>query len=85
MCYNCGCGIPDDSMGHPDNITNDTFRALAGKKGVSDAEVKKQMDVYIKENKHDDADFESVFQKASQAWGQSIEDARKETLKLLEK
>lgn len=25
MCYNCGCGNPNDDMGHPENITNETF------------------------------------------------------------
>lgn len=47
MCYNCGCGLPDDDMGNADNITTSTF------------------------------------EKASKASGQSIEDAKKETLKIL--
>lgn len=25
MCYNCGCGNPNDDMGNPDNITTSTF------------------------------------------------------------
>lgn len=25
MCYNCGCGMPDDDHGDPKNITNKTF------------------------------------------------------------
>ena len=25
MCYNCGCGMPDDDHGDPRNITNKTF------------------------------------------------------------
>lgn len=29
MCYNCGCGLPDDNMGHPENITNETFEKAA--------------------------------------------------------
>lgn len=29
MCYNCGCGHPEDDMGHPDNITTSTFAAAA--------------------------------------------------------
>lgn len=33
MCYNCGCGNPNDDMGNPDNITNTTFaKAAAGEK-----------------------------------------------------
>ena len=85
MCYNCGCGLPDDDMGHPDNITNGTFQMLAGKLGVSVDEIKNQMDAYIKSNASDNAAFEEIFAKASQAWGQSVDNAKKETLKLLEK
>lgn len=30
MCYNCGCGIPDDDMGHPEAaITEQTFKKAA--------------------------------------------------------
>lgn len=29
MCYNCGCGNPNDDMGNPNNITNDTFAKAA--------------------------------------------------------
>jgi hypothetical protein len=29
MCYNCGCQMPDDDMGNPDNITNKTFENAA--------------------------------------------------------
>lgn len=29
MCYNCGCGNPNDDMGNPDNITNATFAKAA--------------------------------------------------------
>lgn len=25
MCYNCGCGNPNDDMGNPDNLTTSTF------------------------------------------------------------
>lgn len=33
MCYNCGCGLPDDDMGHPENITNKTFESAAKAEG----------------------------------------------------
>lgn len=49
MCYNCGCGVPTDDMGHPQNITETTFAA------------------------------------AAKAMGQTIEEAKRETLKLLQK
>ncbi len=29
MCWNCGCMMPDDDMGNPDNITTETIRAAA--------------------------------------------------------
>lgn len=29
MCLNCGCGMPDDDMGNPDNITTETLRKAA--------------------------------------------------------
>jgi hypothetical protein len=29
MCYNCGCGNPNDDMGNKDNITNATFDKAA--------------------------------------------------------
>ena len=29
MCYNCGCGVPDNDMGDPRSITNKTFEEAA--------------------------------------------------------
>jgi hypothetical protein len=29
MCYNCGCGMPNDKMGHQENITEETFEQAA--------------------------------------------------------
>jgi len=29
MCYNCGCGMPNNDMGNPANITNNTFEEAA--------------------------------------------------------
>ena len=26
MCWNCGCMLPDDDHGNPDNITTETLR-----------------------------------------------------------
>jgi hypothetical protein len=42
MCYNCGCGIPDDDHGNPKNITNKTFRdaAKASEQTIRDAKTK---------------------------------------------
>ena len=49
MCYNCGCELPHDDMGHPQNINDKTFA------------------------------------EAAKAMGQTIEEAKKNTLKLLKK
>jgi hypothetical protein len=42
MCYNCGCGMPDDDHGSPKNITNKTFKeaAKACKQTIRDAKAK---------------------------------------------
>jgi hypothetical protein len=39
MCYNCGCGMPNNDMGNPANITNKTFEEAAKAMGqqVKDA------------------------------------------------
>ena len=29
MCWNCGCMMPDDDHGNPDNITTKTLRQAA--------------------------------------------------------
>lgn len=40
MCYNCGCKNPNDNMGDPNNITNDTFKKAAQASTQSDTEAK---------------------------------------------
>ena len=35
MCYNCGCGMPNNDMGNPKNITNKTFEEAAKASGQS--------------------------------------------------
>lgn len=50
MCYNCGCGIPDDDMGHgiagidPNgkSITNKTFQAAADSQGMTIQQAKEE-------------------------------------------
>ncbi len=89
MCYNCGCGLPADDMGHPDNITTKTFQEVSSKTGKSVEDVKDEMKNWLSNelggNHTPNPVFDEVFQKASQAWGQNINEAKKETLKLLEK
>lgn len=47
MCYNCGCGLPNDDMGKGKvsqgggSLTDDDFKHLAEKWGVSVEEAKK--------------------------------------------
>lgn len=41
MCYNCGCDNPDDDMGNPDNITNDTFEKASKAWGQTKTEAMK--------------------------------------------
>ena len=41
MCYNCGCEMPDNDMGNPDNITNKTFEEAAKAAGQNTDEAKK--------------------------------------------
>jgi len=35
MCMNCGCGMPDDDMGDPKNITNQTIDEVSKINGMS--------------------------------------------------
>ena len=50
MCYNCGCGIPDDPMGEGNagvdpegkSITNKTFKAAAQSQGMNELQAKKE-------------------------------------------
>jgi hypothetical protein len=41
MCYNCGCGMPNNDMGNPENITNKTFEAAAEAMDQSAKDAKK--------------------------------------------
>lgn len=38
MCYNCGCGNPNDDMGHADNITTATFAKAAKAENQTETE-----------------------------------------------
>jgi hypothetical protein len=35
MCMNCGCGRPDESHGHPENLTADDIRRAGDVNGQS--------------------------------------------------
>lgn len=87
MCYNCGCHIPEDDMGHPDNITGQTMQTLAktlklqgdGRKAVYDYLEAQNTNPNTPAN----PTMEEMFLKASKAWGQSVQDAKKQTYNML--
>lgn len=83
MCYNCGCQIPDDDMGSKDNITNKTLEDTAAKLGKSVHDLKHEVFEYIETKSNNNKDFEDMFEKAANAWGQSIDEAKKNTHELL--
>lgn len=41
MCYNCGCGMPNNDMGKAETITNKSFEEAAKAMGQSAADAKK--------------------------------------------
>lgn len=90
MCYNCGCDIPDDDMGHPDNIINKTLDSVAEGMGLEPGSFRHKL-THDLEAQMEDSTMElepavnEMFNKASQAWGQPVEEAKKNTLALLKK
>jgi hypothetical protein len=50
MCYNCGCGLPNDPMGqghagvepNGKSITDETFKTAAESQGMSEEQAKKE-------------------------------------------
>ena len=87
MCYNCGCHIPEDDMGHPDNITTEMLGKLAKSLKVK-GDGRQAMYDYL-DSQYSNPDFpknpkiEEIFLKASKAWGQTIADAKKQTHNML--
>ncbi len=43
MCFNCGCGIPTDKMGHDENIAEETIEKAAKAEGQTVEDAKKNM------------------------------------------
>lgn len=86
MCYNCGCAIPEDDMGSVDNITESTLMHLSEHWGKNLTETKKELlNILLTNDPRAETDqhLKDMFEKASKAWGQSIEDAKKNTAALL--
>ena len=84
MCFNCGCFNPNDDMGSEDNITNSTLEKFAKKHGKSVSDIKNHLRSHLENNTLDkDPELKEMFQKAADTWGQSVEEAKANTLKLL--
>ena len=86
MCYNCGCFNPDDDMGSADNITEKTLVHIGEHWGTSLIETKKTLLGLLETNDKkldEDEHLKEMFEKAAREWGQSIEEAKKNTFELL--
>ena len=85
MCFNCGCHIPQDNMGNPDNITEDTIQKLAEHWADSVKNTKKRLLLLVQDPKLPikDTYVEQLFLKAAKSWGQSEEKAKENTASLL--
>lgn len=86
MCYNCGCHIPDDDMGHPDNITSDLLKKMGKilkEKGDGRQAIYNYLEKQNSSPEFKNEEIEEIFLKASKAWGQSLKDAKKQTFNML--
>jgi hypothetical protein len=89
MCYNCGCYNPQDDMGDLHNITEHTFAHLAAHNSTTIKQTKQlvyqqlERQLIQKEKTKEDSHLTDMYQKAAKAWGQSIDEARKNTYQLL--
>ena len=89
MCYNCGCYNPQDYMGDTNNITEETFAHIAehNNKTLKDTKqmIYHQLEKQLiqKEKTEEDSHLTEMFEKAANAWGQTNEEARKNTYQLL--
>ncbi len=88
MCYNCGCQNPDDDMGDVNNITNSTLAHVAEHWGKTFDEARvilmKALETQDK-NILEDSHIKEMFVSAAKAWGQSVDESKKNTLSLLRK
>lgn len=86
MCYNCGCHNPHDDMGSPDNITEQTLIDLSTHLNKSLTDTKLYL-IGLLETKNSELEknnhLKEMFEKSSKAWGQSVDEAKKNTLDLL--
>ena len=89
MCYNCDCGDPNDTMGNDHNITNQiTLTNLASKWNIPFDQVRQTVYQDLVNEQIDaaqKADVDHMYDVASKAWGQTVQEARANTLKLLKR
>lgn len=86
MCYNCGCHIPDDDMGHPDNITSDLMKKISkqlGAKGDGRKLIYDYLETQSTDPEAKNELLEKMFKKAAKAWGQTPKDAKRQTYNML--
>lgn len=77
--------MPDDSMGHPENITNDVLHKLAHKWVKDFDETRKiVLDALESDKVDENPDLKDMFEKACKAWGQDINEAKANTKDLLQ-
>src|SRR5688500_15353404 len=84
MCYNCGCHNPEDDMGHSDNITNDTFKHLSEHWKLSPKDTKQKVLKMLQDDKISDQHIQAMFEKAAKAYGQSVDESKHKTRRMLE-
>ncbi len=75
--------ISDDSMGSDFNIVDLSFAKIAAKRNKTVNELKEEVLKDLEEDKITDPEIEAMFQKATEAWGQSLEEAKFNTMILL--
>ncbi len=88
MCYNCGCQNPEDNMGDPNNITENTLAHLSEHWGKSLPDTKKELLNLLQTNDpklEQDPHLKEMFDKATHAWGQSLNEAKTNVMTLLQK
>ncbi len=85
MCFNCGCRIPQDDMGNSDNIHTAMLENLAKKWQMDLVEVKRLFLAYAKDEKvgEKESELKQIFEKAANAWGQPVEEAKTNSAKIL--
>jgi len=57
MCYNCGCGMPNDNLGDPRNITNKTFEEAAKAASQTPEEAKRNTLALLKKVLNEETQF----------------------------